>query len=69
VRCERDEIQQIRENLSAATLAQLRAEAVAEVRLQFGGSYKVKESGPVVEAFLNGLIRERYVESTALAQA
>jgi len=60
----RDEARQLRESLPAAVLEELRQEALATVQKQFGNSIKIREKSPVVEAYLNGLIRERYPRIT-----
>lgn len=60
---ERDAVARVRESLSVQELAALREEARVEVVRQLGPSYRLRDNSPVLEAFVYGLIRDRYVPS------
>lgn len=57
-------IEQIRASLSAETMEALRDEAFEQARTQLGG-IRVRRDGRMVDAFLNGILHERYAEAAA----
>lgn len=53
-------LQMLRESLPEETMKALREEAFEQARQQIGTAYRVRPDSRLVDAFLNGILKERY---------
>jgi hypothetical protein len=58
---EREALAEVRSSLAAETLELLREEAFQQARAQLSTTYRLRKDSPLVDAFLNGLLKERFL--------